>query len=339
VGQLLSQMRSVSQTRRAEQPLSQRRLVEQPLSQRRIVEQTMSRHTNIHTDSAEGSNRTRERGGSNSRSKSPPPSAPVDVTPADRWVEAPDTVTPADRRWGEAPDTVTPADRRWGEAPATATPADRRWGEAPATATPADRRSSSRRETHLQTTETTTSALLSRREEDRPDPGPATRGHVEADRGRPLAQRSSSSSSSGDSSSSSSSGGSEEDSVESDRPTRTSETPTSQQSRPRNYAHSALRRAPVLLRPLADTRALPGSVVHLRMLVDALPVPSAAWYRDGWPLREGSDALYRITTDNGVCTLTLQDVTPDEAGRYRCEADNTLGSVASEAVLFVPGEI
>ncbi|XP_043207626.1 muscle M-line assembly protein unc-89-like isoform X2 [Amphibalanus amphitrite] len=108
---------------------------------------------------------------------------------------------------------------------------------------------------------------------------------------------------------------------------------------PKENADSALLRAPVLLRPLADHTVRPGAVTQLRLIVDALPPPSVTWYKDGRQLEPRPDAPYAISEDGGVCTLSLPRAHPDDSGVYCCVATNHLGSVCSEALLAVAGEL
>ncbi|KAF0288790.1 Myosin-binding protein H [Amphibalanus amphitrite] len=91
--------------------------------------------------------------------------------------------------------------------------------------------------------------------------------------------------------------------------------------------------------PLADHTVRPGGVTQLRLIVDALPPPSVTWYKDGRQLEPRPDAPYAISEDGGVCTLSLPRAHPDDSGVYCCVAANHLGSVCSEALLAVAGEL
>ncbi|XP_061393833.1 peroxidasin [Musca vetustissima] len=107
------------------------------------------------------------------------------------------------------------------------------------------------------------------------------------------------------------------------RPTQTTRQPTTQQPQPQ---------APVfILSPSDAIVALNGDPVRLDCLATGLPVPEILWYFNGRLVAQSTDAL-RIQA-NG--SLVIVKPTLLQAGTYRCEATNALGSVQASANIDV----
>ncbi|XP_076821104.1 immunoglobulin-like and fibronectin type III domain-containing protein 1 [Clavelina lepadiformis] len=66
------------------------------------------------------------------------------------------------------------------------------------------------------------------------------------------------------------------------------------------------------------------------------PDPEITWYKDGVRLRANNK--YSMRNHYGVCTLTISDCRPRDAGIYKCEALNPTGRACSEANLTVIAE-
>lgn len=69
---------------------------------------------------------------------------------------------------------------------------------------------------------------------------------------------------------------------------------------------------------------------------EAAPAPTITWYKNGAPLNPGTDEYSRIRQlDNG--NLLISPVQTNDAGLYKCQAENTLGSTESSGNLTILG--
>ena len=84
-----------------------------------------------------------------------------------------------------------------------------------------------------------------------------------------------------------------------------------------------------------DVTVVEGDTVMFRCLATATPFPTVAWIFNDTVLSYG--AKYQLGSDNEFGTLTIQNPTFDDRGRYRCVYNNTLGSVTASAYLSVQG--
>ena len=76
---------------------------------------------------------------------------------------------------------------------------------------------------------------------------------------------------------------------------------------------------PFDLRPqaLQDRRARQGERVALECSVPLFPAPErVVWARDDAPIRDSPD--YAVTCRNGVCSLVIVEVFPEDSGRFTC---------------------
>ncbi|VDK28622.1 unnamed protein product [Gongylonema pulchrum] len=76
-----------------------------------------------------------------------------------------------------------------------------------------------------------------------------------------------------------------------------------------------------------------GTKVSFSVTVTGYPAPEVVWYRNGEPITPGGNIS--MTAENGVYTLTIENVTPDQSGEISCEAKNTVGSKKQFATLTV----
>lgn len=81
-----------------------------------------------------------------------------------------------------------------------------------------------------------------------------------------------------------------------------------------------------------------GDMARFTAVVFAKPMPEVKWYVDGSEIKDEPE--YEVTsTDDGVCTLTLPEVIPEDEGEYMCKAVNTRGEDTCTAMLFVEGKL
>jgi len=76
-----------------------------------------------------------------------------------------------------------------------------------------------------------------------------------------------------------------------------------------------------------------GSRLDLRVQVKGDPDPQVSWAKDGKPI--SSSDIMEVKYKNGTASVTIQEVFPEDAGRYTCKATNTKGSVETSSRLVV----
>ncbi|KAF0303153.1 Titin [Amphibalanus amphitrite] len=92
---------------------------------------------------------------------------------------------------------------------------------------------------------------------------------------------------------------------------------------------------PRFLTPLQGQMVRQGETARLEGAYTGSPAPEVQWLRDGAPLP--ADAAPRLVTSHepGRVTLTVDDVTEADAGRYTCTMKNAAGTATSTADLVV----
>ena len=75
--------------------------------------------------------------------------------------------------------------------------------------------------------------------------------------------------------------------------------------------------------------------VRLELEVTGSPLPEATWFKDGVHVNNTPDT--RITSNQGVYTLFIPDVYPEDSGLYKVLIKNPLGSLESSCQLVVEG--
>ena len=94
--------------------------------------------------------------------------------------------------------------------------------------------------------------------------------------------------------------------------------------------------APEIQLALEDTIIQDGGQVRLTAKIVGVPQPEVTWYREDESLSKTDE--YEITQDDdNNYTLFIQDVLPEDAGKYMIVAKNELGTATSTAQLTVEG--
>lgn len=89
------------------------------------------------------------------------------------------------------------------------------------------------------------------------------------------------------------------------------------------------------LKPSIEIRD--GSRLELSVSVKGDPDPQVTWTKDGKSI--SSSEIMEVKYKNGVATILINEVFPEDAGRYTCRATNTKGSVeTSSKVVILPME-
>ena len=95
--------------------------------------------------------------------------------------------------------------------------------------------------------------------------------------------------------------------------------------------------APYFTKIIEDTTVTDGQEVTFEVVVVGHPPPEVRWFVDGTEIRDEPE--YEIIYEDGVCTLTLLEVIPEDEGEYVCIAINEVGEATCRAMLFVEGKV
>ena len=80
-----------------------------------------------------------------------------------------------------------------------------------------------------------------------------------------------------------------------------------------------------------------GSRLELKVAVNGDPDPQVTWTKDGKPIT--SSEIMEVKYKNGAACVTINEVFPEDGGKYTCRAHNTKGSVETSCrVTILPME-
>uniref|UniRef100_A0A8C2F0Y2 Myosin light chain kinase, smooth muscle-like n=1 Tax=Cyprinus carpio TaxID=7962 RepID=A0A8C2F0Y2_CYPCA len=85
----------------------------------------------------------------------------------------------------------------------------------------------------------------------------------------------------------------------------------------------------------SDLTVPQGSSAQLSCLITGYPDPEVVWLKDGELLELQEECVKVDYEEDGSCTLTLENVSPQHSGLYSCKATNVLGEVLCSATLTV----
>ncbi|KAM9380329.1 myosin light chain kinase, smooth muscle isoform 1-T1 [Phaethornis superciliosus] len=91
--------------------------------------------------------------------------------------------------------------------------------------------------------------------------------------------------------------------------------------------------APIFLKGLTDLRVMDGSQVIMTVEVSANPPPEIIWLHNGKEIQETED--FHFEKKGNEYSLYIQEVFPEDTGKYTCEAWNELGETQTQATLTV----
>ncbi|XP_066477490.1 myosin light chain kinase, smooth muscle [Tiliqua scincoides] len=90
---------------------------------------------------------------------------------------------------------------------------------------------------------------------------------------------------------------------------------------------------PVFLKGLTDLKVMDGSQVIMTVEVSANPPPEIIWLHNGKEIQETED--FHFEKKGNEYSLYIQEVFPEDTGKYTCEAWNDLGETQTQATLTV----
>uniref|UniRef100_A0A8B9TCB9 Myosin light chain kinase, smooth muscle n=1 Tax=Anas platyrhynchos TaxID=8839 RepID=A0A8B9TCB9_ANAPL len=91
--------------------------------------------------------------------------------------------------------------------------------------------------------------------------------------------------------------------------------------------------APIFLKGLTDLKVMDGSQVIMTVEVSANPPPEIVWLHNGKEIQETED--FHFEKKGNEYSLYIQEVFPEDTGKYTCEAWNELGETQTQATLTV----
>uniref|UniRef100_UPI00398F6C55 myosin light chain kinase, smooth muscle isoform X2 n=1 Tax=Pristiophorus japonicus TaxID=55135 RepID=UPI00398F6C55 len=91
--------------------------------------------------------------------------------------------------------------------------------------------------------------------------------------------------------------------------------------------------APIILKNLTDLQVMDGSQVRMTVEVAANPPPEIIWLHNGKEIQESED--FQFEKNGNEYNLFIQEVFPEDTGKYTCEAWNDIGEVQTQAILTV----
>ncbi|XP_068626397.1 obscurin [Battus philenor] len=94
---------------------------------------------------------------------------------------------------------------------------------------------------------------------------------------------------------------------------------------------------PTFSQKFSDLQQLPSLDAKFSARVHGQPRPEVTWFRDGKPLSPSDK--YGVKRDGEACCLYVRDLTPEDAGLYKCVAKNKEGEASCEAKLEVVDKI
>lgn len=94
--------------------------------------------------------------------------------------------------------------------------------------------------------------------------------------------------------------------------------------------------SPTFVKRLSPVRVMDGENVNLTCVIQAKPIPKVEWYHDQKPIQEGKQITI-LQDSEGVCSLAITEVFPEDAGEYTCRAVNPVGEAICSTSLIVEG--
>jgi len=94
--------------------------------------------------------------------------------------------------------------------------------------------------------------------------------------------------------------------------------------------------SPTFVRRLSPVKVMDGESVNLTCIVEGKPTPKVEWYHNDKPIKEGKEITI-IQDMEGVCSLAITEIFPEDAGEYTCHAVNLVGEAICKSSVIVEG--
>ncbi|XP_071499535.1 titin-like [Diadema antillarum] len=91
--------------------------------------------------------------------------------------------------------------------------------------------------------------------------------------------------------------------------------------------------APEILKPLETMKAKDGKPITMTCHIKGTPTPTLAWFRQSTPIPATEE--FKMEYDGEVAKLTIEEVYPEDSGKYTCVAKNQAGTASTSAELLV----
>lgn len=90
---------------------------------------------------------------------------------------------------------------------------------------------------------------------------------------------------------------------------------------------------PDFVKPLKDLTIQDGETLTLACSVSGDPEPQVTWSKNGKQIT--SSEIMDLKYKNGMATLTINEVFPEDEGVYACTATNSIGSIETKCKLTI----
>jgi Immunoglobulin I-set domain len=94
--------------------------------------------------------------------------------------------------------------------------------------------------------------------------------------------------------------------------------------------------SPRFIEKAESVQIMDGEKLVLTAKVQATPTPKVEWQHNGDTIQESKD-IFTQQDNSGLCTLTIKEVFPEDAGEYVCIAKNNIGEAVSRCIVTVDG--
>lgn len=90
---------------------------------------------------------------------------------------------------------------------------------------------------------------------------------------------------------------------------------------------------PTFSKELKDLKITDGDTLTLSCIVIGDPEPQVTWSKNGKPL--SSSEVVDLKYKNGIATLRINEVYPEDEGEYVCKAINSVGTAETKSKITI----
>ena len=95
--------------------------------------------------------------------------------------------------------------------------------------------------------------------------------------------------------------------------------------------------SPRFVEKAESAQVMDGEKLILTARVQGAPIPKVEWQHNGDTVEESKD-IFTQQDNSGLCTLTIKEIFPEDAGEYVCIAKNKIGEAVSRCIVTVDGK-